>query len=372
MSLIDRAQRSLRKGKAKPDSKDRQPADDSDDLPDEDTALEAAVEESRDAADEDEALNASFSAPEAEWQEFDEEDEARLDDPQSPEPLEAAEPEPAQPSAEPETAIEQQAETPPAPQPAPAASPARSRDFFIDLESLAEEGFVTPSTRRGQISEEIRLIKRRLLRSIPTLAGREVDEANPVDNVIMLTSSEPGEGKTFIALNLALSFSVDEGYDVLIIDADVANPSLSRKLEIPPEAPGLIDLLTDETVSMPQVLHRDENLRISVMGVGTRVPSATELFGSSLMQEFVEHVARRYPDRVIIFDAPPVLASTEPMVLSNSMGHVLLVVAANRTQKDTVMAAIEMLDTTDNVQLVLNRVPTIGGGRFGRKYSGYG
>lgn len=244
----------------------------------------------------------------------------------------------------------------------------RSRRFSIDCDALALEGYITPQSRQGPIAEEIRLIKRRLLREMPSLHGTQ-SQAGAVDNVLMVTSAEPAEGKTFTTVNLGLSFAVDEGFDVLLIDADVNNPALGRKLGLPEAAPGLIDLLTDESLSMPDVLHRDADLRISVMGVGSQVPSATELFGSALMQEFVDHVAQRYPDRVIIFDAPPVLASTEPMVLSQAMGLTLLVVGANRTQKDTVKSAVELLEPADNVRLVLNRMPAFTTERFGRSYS---
>ncbi len=235
----------------------------------------------------------------------------------------------------------------------------------IDLDRLAEQGFVTPRTRRGRLSEEIRLIKRRLLREMPHLGDPAARDANSVENVIMMTSSKPSEGKTFLAANLALSFAVDEGLDVLLIDADVTNPSIPKLFGLTPSGPGLIDLLTDASIDMPETLMRDERLRLSIMDVGTRVASATELFGSRLMQEFVVHIARRYPDRIIIFDTPPVLASTEPMVLCHAMGHVLLAVAANQTPKDVVKSAIEYLEPADNVKLVLNKAAAYGTGEFG-------
>ena len=253
--------------------------------------------------------------------------------------------------------------TPPAP-----PKVGSSNRITIDLERLADLGFVTPRTRRRKIAEEVRLIKRRLLREMPSLGDPSLAQPGSVENVIMTTSSRPDEGKTFVAINLAMSFAVDEGLDVLLIDADVSNPSVIDILDLPDEGPGLIDLLTDSNIDMPECLQRDERLRLSVMGVGTRVASATELFGSKLMQEFVVHVTQRHPDRVIIFDAPPVLASTEPMVLAQAMGHVLLVVAANKTQKETVKSAVDMLDPAENVKVVLNRAAPYGAGEFGNYY----
>jgi protein-tyrosine kinase len=257
---------------------------------------------------------------------------------------------------------------------APIAAPAqrRSTEIKIDLARLKARGFISPDGRRSRLSEEVRLIKRRLMQRMTLFAREKVGDADEtLGHVIMVTSARPEEGKSFLSLNLALSFIVDEGYNVLLIDADILRPTVLSTLGLKANR-GLVDVLRDPTLEMADVLLRDHSLRLTLLPSGEPVASATELFGGPQMQEFVEKIARRYPDRVIIFDAPPVLASTEPLAIAQHVGQVLFVVEANQTSQRAVQSALELLEPCDNVSFVLNKATTPGSAEeFGTYYDAY-
>jgi receptor protein-tyrosine kinase len=256
--------------------------------------------------------------------------------------------------------------------------------FKIDFVDLKRRGFINPFTRRSLISEEIRLIKRRLFQKMALFGDDNDDDsgiidsqnlaakAKNIDHVIQLTSSKPNEGKSFIALNLALSIAMDERYNVLLIDADIARSSLTHILNLQNEA-GLTDILRDETPDLKSVLKRDPNYSLSFLPAGSGVASATDLFGGRKMKRLVNDIAHRYNDRIIIFDTPPLLAGTEAVVLSNHVGQIVYVVDASLTPHATIESGLSLLDNYDKVSLVLNKTPQFANSdQFGAYYEYYG
>ncbi len=262
----------------------------------------------------------------------------------------------------------------------PIRSGGRSEPFEINFTSLERRGLITPSTRRSRLSEEIRLIKRRLWErmrlpdgGVAAEAGADQTAEAPArqQNVLMVTSTRPGEGKTFIALNLALSFAIDEGLNVLLIDSDVARPGIASLLGIK-ASPGLTDVLRDQRMDMADVLHRSTELPLSVMTQGSRVSSATELLGGATMSALIDEMSRRYADRIIIFDSAPLLAATEPVVLARQVDQILFIVESGRTTPDSVTAALDLLEKHDNVNFVLNRGVVMNqSDQFGAYFSDY-
>lgn len=269
----------------------------------------------------------------------------------------------------------------PAPRLAPAAPPPwearEARDFqdgpqdcvevSIDPARLRELGMIHPGDRRSRLAEEMRLLKRRLIQKMNPLEA----DAQGRTNLVMVTSAVPGEGKSFISLNLALSFVADEHFDVLLIDADAMRPSILRMLGLPPSR-GLSDLLMEPGLDPSEVLLRDTRMRLTILPSGGEVPSATDLYASPNMKELVTRLARSQRNRIVILDAPPVLATTEPVVLSHIVDQVLLVVEANRTAQSRVQHALDLLEPCDNVNLILNKsAVTKTSENFGSYYSGY-
>jgi exopolysaccharide/PEP-CTERM locus tyrosine autokinase len=253
----------------------------------------------------------------------------------------------------------------------PAESGSRSRQFAIDFAQLEAAGIITPSHRRSRLSEEVRLIKRRLLQRIREHAAVLPDGRPRLNNVFMITSARPSEGKSFVGINLALSFAIDEGLNVLLIDADVARPSIARTFGVTADR-GLTDLLREPQTEMSSVLLRAQNMPLSLLAQGTHVASATELFGGDRMRLLVSEIASRYPDRIIIFDTPPLLATTEPVALAEQVGQVVFVVEAGKTSPDAVSSALNLVSRQADVSFVLNRCSYVAtADDFGSYYDSY-
>jgi len=218
----------------------------------------------------------------------------------------------------------------------------------IDLEALHRRGMVTPDAGRTPIAEEFRIIKRPLLHS----AFRR--DAAPHSNLIMVTSSLPGEGKTFCAINLAMSIAMEMDHTVLLVDADVARPSIPNYLNLDAKA-GLMDVLLDEKMDLGDVMLRTNIDTLRILPAGRAHKHATELLASLTMSNLLDEMSRRYPDRLIIFDSPPLLITSEARVLASRMGQIVMVVEAETTTQKAVKDSLRHLGNTSNVSLLYNK-----------------
>jgi protein-tyrosine kinase len=206
-----------------------------------------------------------------------------------------------------------------------------------------------PATAPGlaALAEEFRMIKRPLLRKL-----RDGDSDRR--NLIAVTSAMPGEGKSFCALNLALSMAMERDTTVLLVDAHMAHPSLPAMLGIP-DSPGMMDLLMDDTLSAADVIVKAGLPALSVLPAGKSNLQAVELLASRDMGRLLEELASRYADRVIIFDTAPLLVTTEASVLASQMGQVVLVVDAETTTHACLGEALRHLEPCPHVHLVYNK-----------------
>lgn len=256
----------------------------------------------------------------------------------------------------------------PAPAPSPLEPTRRSRPVEVDLVRLAAEGYFTPDAPRSQLADECRILKRPLLNNAHGKSAAPIRRAN----LIMVTSSLPGEGKTFTSINLALSIAMEVDSTVLLVDADVARPAVLTRLGLP-SSPGLLDLLTQPDVDMADVLLRTNIDRLSILPAGTPHPRATELLAGAGMNRLLDELATRYSDRIVVFDAPPLLLSTESRALASQVGQVVLIVEADRTTQGTVKAALATIENCPVVMTVLNKtdLSQSGTGYYGQ-YGGYG
>ncbi len=247
-----------------------------------------------------------------------------------------------------------------------AASPARrpGRYLTLDLGKLQVAGFVTPTGSRTRIAEEFRVIKRPiLLRAFAT-----GDERIESGNLMMVTSAKPGEGKTFTAINLAMSMASERDIHVLLVDADVQRPSVFQVLGLPPQK-GLLDVLSDSNLSPADVLTRTNIRNLTLMAAGTPSLATTELLASQKMISLMQDIATRYQDRIVILDAPPVLASSEPSVLALHVGQIILVVEAGKTGRRAVEQTLTYIGGCPNISIVFNKADS-GSGRD--EFGGYG
>jgi len=238
-------------------------------------------------------------------------------------------------------------------QPSPAEGRPRSKAVHIDLEALAAAGFVTPQAQRSQIADEFRVIKRPIIRNAREHSGPRAERAN----LVMVTSAIPAEGKTFVALNLAMSIALEVDSTVLLVDADVANPCIMKMTRLPQDYKGLLDLLTNTDTKLPDVLLRTNVEKLSLLPSGAAHRRATEMLASETMASLLEEMASRYRDRILVFDAPPLLATTEARALASHMGQIIMVVEADRTAQVLVKHALETIESCPVVMMVLNKAP---------------
>jgi protein-tyrosine kinase len=243
----------------------------------------------------------------------------------------------------------------------------------VSPEALMTGGLLAPVEQASAVSDEFRRIKRPLIANALRQDGSEVRNKN----VIMIASAMPGAGKTFCAVNLAVSVSLERELNVLLVDADVAKPHISRAFGLA-EHPGLIDLLLDETIDVAELLVRTDLNDIQVLPAGQPHPQATELLASERMSKIVEELATRYPDRLILLDSPPLLLTSEAQALTSQVGQIALVVEAGRTTQQALAHTIETLDPEKAINVILNKTRSWSnsgygyyyGGAYG--YSGYG
>ena len=230
------------------------------------------------------------------------------------------------------------------------ASSAPRNYIEIDLQSLSNRNFVSIATERRLIYEEYRVIKRKLINN--AFGGLSSTLKHP--NLILVSSSRPGEGKTFTSVNLALSIALEQDKTVLLVDADVLRPNVSRTLEISTPL-GLTDYLSSTDVSAADIIYSTNVERLKLITAGKPHHLSTELLASDKMIELVNEFASRYPDRIVIFDAPPLLGVNETSVLAGMCGQAVVVLEENKTKLNELDKALSLLPKELAVGFVINK-----------------
>ncbi len=240
------------------------------------------------------------------------------------------------------------------------------RQIRLDFRALRQGGMITPDNLSSPLSNEFRGIKRKLLQKV-----RDPKTRAAVNNLIMVTSSLPGEGKTFSSLNLALSLAAERGLRVLLIDADVIRPSVGNMFVSPPSE-GLTELLSGKIKQVSDVLYRCTDVpNLSVIFAGNPRTNSPELISSGQMASLCQELSARYPDRVIVLDTPPVLATPEPAILATYMHLLIMVVSAAQTDRHQLRKALDAVSSCQNVSLLFNKAPRWNEAEY-KSYYGYG
>lgn len=248
---------------------------------------------------------------------------------------------------------------------AESTSHTRSR-VEISRERLAALGLLSPEGGRAQIAEEFRMVKRPLLKT----AFAEGADAVVHGNLIMVTSALPREGKSFSTINLAMSIAMEFDRTVLLVDADVAHPCILEYLGVEDGRPGLLDILARDDIDFPDALIRTDIDNLTLLPAGRTSPRANEMLASKGMEDLVREMSERYPDRVILFDTPPLLATSEASVLATHMGQVVFVVESDNTPQDAATRAIEQIHSCKHVWPLLNKSKPLPGMRYAYGYYG--
>ncbi len=257
----------------------------------------------------------------------------------------------------------------PAPSRPPPASPAQiavpnGAELHLSFDHLASRGFLVPGQSDDMKAEEYQHIKRRLLGNM--VAGM-MESAMP-SNLVMITSSVPSEGKTFTTINLAISIAMEMDRTVLVIDSDIIKSDLTRLFGAQDRL-GLFDLLSRDDLTVPDVLIRTNIPKLVLMPAGRIRDVVSEKLASEAMRRLAVELGTRYRDRVVLFDCPPILATSGAVALAPYVGQILMVVEAGKTTHETLRQAVETMSHTTITGLVLNKSKEA---RAGGGYYGYG
>lgn len=245
---------------------------------------------------------------------------------------------------------------------------AANKRVTLDLDAMAASGLLVPNQSRSLLANEFRVIKRPLIANAMGKGSKHIQNGN----LIMVTSALPGEGKSFTAVNLAISIAMELDNTVMLVDADVARPSVLTMLGLPP-AEGLLDVVKEDSLDISPVLLHTNVEKLSILPSGTSHPRATELLASEAMIRLLDDVSKRYPDRIIVFDSPPLLLTTEARALATHMGQIVIVVQSGKTTQAAVREAISTIESCPLKMMLLNQAAQSASDRYGYGYAyGYG
>jgi protein-tyrosine kinase len=224
-----------------------------------------------------------------------------------------------------------------------------ARFFQVDRSRLRAHSMIVPEEGRTAIAESFRRIKRQI---VANLANPK--PGAPPANLVMVTSAFPGEGKTFCAINLSISMALEVDRTVLLVDADAARGNVPAILGCKPDR-GLMDILLDPRLDLSHVLWKTDIGRLSLLPGGAMQKQSTELLTSDAMRRLLHELAERYRDRVVIFDAPPLLAASEAGAVASLMGQIVVVVEAGKTSETALKEALGRVEAGRVTGLLLNK-----------------
>lgn len=251
----------------------------------------------------------------------------------------------------------------PAPERRPIARAAQAA-VTIDPARFAEQGLLVPGAPVNALAEEFRLVKRQLLLTARAVAPSQGTRAR----AILVSSANAHEGKTYCAINLALSLAAEREIQVVLVDADVAKPDVMARLGLD-DRPGLLDALANPQAQIEDYIVPTNVPQLSILPAGTPSNQDTELLASARTPQLLDAMLAADPRRIIVFDSPPALAASPAATLALHVGQIMLVVRADRTSESDLREAVALLDGCEQIQLVLNAVAHAPGGRrFGSYY----
>ncbi len=244
----------------------------------------------------------------------------------------------------------------------------------IDLIGLKDAGYITPDMPPNLMSEEFRLIKRSIINA--AFGAREktkvsISNRRSKSNIVLVTSSNPSEGKTFCAINLALSIATEQDITVLLIDADFSKPEILNRLNIS-GSKGLMDVVADKEQELGDCLVRTNIPNLVLLPAGRQHNLTTEMLASERMVDIIHEMASRYSDRLIIIDSPPVLASSAAAVLASYAGQSVFVIEAEKTTEPQIKESLKMISACEDIGLLLNKTKYNGSNKKFASYYGYG
>ena len=224
-----------------------------------------------------------------------------------------------------------------------------ARRITVDLDVLRAQRVITPAESRTMMTESFRRVKRHIVANINAAT-------RPRMNLVMITSSLPGEGKTFCSVNLAISLAAEVDRTVLLVDADLSNSCVPSALGITADMPrGFIDLVADSSLDFSEVLYKTNLGKLVLLPAGAPRAHSTELLAGDATAHLLQQMAERYEDRIVIFDSAPLLVASESCALAAHMGQIVLVVEAGKTTEKTVQQALSRIESCNVAGVLLNK-----------------
>ncbi len=228
----------------------------------------------------------------------------------------------------------------------------------IDRQHLRAQGLIDPDGHVSELLEEFRIVKRQLL-------GAALDRGTAKSRRIMVCSPHPDEGKTFCAVNLAIAMAAERELEILLVDADVAKPSVLSTLGLP-KSGGLMAALSDDRVPVEDLVQGTDIPNLWVLPAGATTKHDAEFVASGATADVLDRLTVGAPNRIVIFDTPPALAASPAAELAKHVGQVVLVARADVTGRSALEDACQLLSACDDIKLLLNAVNfSPSGRRFG-------
>lgn len=222
--------------------------------------------------------------------------------------------------------------------------------IVVDPDQLRANGLLAPDADERRLVEQYRAIKR------PLLINADASQRSvlPLGNLIMVGSALSGEGKTFTCVNLCLSIARERDWSVVLVDADTSKPHLTQLFSAESEA-GFTDLLHESKYSFEDVVMPTDIPGLSLLPAGSHKLDASELLASRRMKELCKELSTTDVNRIIVFDSSPLILTTEAAALASQVGQIVMIVRADSTPQQSVLAALEKLDPEKATNCVLNQ-----------------
>ncbi len=217
----------------------------------------------------------------------------------------------------------------------------------IPTRKLRQKGMVTLDMKNRGIIEEFRHLKRNLLKNI-------TKSDDPMGVGVVVSSAWPGEGKTFTALNLIMSLSMEKTKKILFVDADLEKGEATKFLDLQNHR-GLTDYLEDSSLDANDVTLQTNIESLKIIPRGITATHSAEVFSTRRMEELVKEICQNGLYEMVVFDSPPVLVSSSANILSGMADQTLVVIQANETTGKSIREVEEKLVDSRSIGYVLNR-----------------
>jgi protein-tyrosine kinase len=218
----------------------------------------------------------------------------------------------------------------------------RTRTVAVDPVVLRTNG-VMPADASGTVAQAFKMLRTRVLQKMRQRGW----------NTLAVVSAMPKDGKTFTAINLAIAIAGETEHTTLLVDLDLLNPSVHRRFGIEPEV-GIEQCLRGEAAVSAALLNPQGYPKLRLLPAVKPVAGSSELLSSACARRIVRELKQRYPDRMVLFDLPPVLGADDALAFAPQVDAALVVVGEDHTRREDLLRCSEILSDIPVIGTVLN------------------